>query len=204
MPKTVRIYGMARNLKRTPPPEKGEEVWLSNNEHGYQIRLPRALGEWTTWFNLHSRAWIDSTYRKKSQWYIDNANGRPVYMLKSWPDIPTSIEFPGKKIQEYFATKKGPNRYFTCSVCWLIAFAIMEGYERIELWGFALTDKPDKNRKNECYKYERPCFFYWVKQAQDRGIEVVWQKEVDNYPFEPGDPDAWDGPLYGYETKPEE
>ena len=78
----------------------------------------------------------------------------------------------------------------------------MEGFERIELWGFALRDKPHK--PHNCYKFERPCFFYWVKQARDRGIEVTYQKEVEKIPFEPGDPATYDGPLYGYSTTPDE
>ena len=200
MPRTVRIYGMSRNLGVTPPPEPGVEVWLSNNESGYRQRLPRALDEWTRYFNFHSRQWIDKTYIQGSKWYKEHGQGRPIYMLKAWDDIPGSVAFPRETVQQYFATPKGPNQFFTFSGAWMTALAIMEGFERIEYWGFALRDQ---KRPKERYEYERPCFFYWVQQARDRGIEVVYQEEIAKLPFVAGDPDTYDGLLYGYATRPE-
>ena len=166
------------------------------------MRLPRALKEWTRYFNLHSRKWMDFKYPQGVEWYIKQGPDRPIYFQKHQPDIPGSKVFPREEIQQFFATPKGPNRYFSCTVTWQIAFAIYEGFERIELWGFALSDS--KPNASDCYTHERPCFFYWVKQARDRGIEVVYQPEVMKIPFVPGDPDTYDGLLYGYETKPEE
>ena len=82
-----------------------------------------------------------------------------------------------------------------------MALAIYEGFEQIELWGFQL--KNTKARYSECYTFERPAFFYWVKQARDRGIEVTYQHEIEKLPFLPGDPTTYEGPLYGFSTKPE-
>lgn len=194
---------MARNLTKAPPlpPNSGVEVWLSNSPGTFARRMPDALPTWTRWFNLHSRQHILGKYPSAWEYWQHEAKGRPVYLQKKQPDIRTSIAFPRERIQQAFATAKGPNRFFTCSVCWLIAFAILEGFERIELWGFALRD--DKRKPGACYAYERPCFFYWVKQARDRGIEVTYQKEVESLPFLPGDPDEYTGLLYGYSTKPE-
>jgi len=144
---------------------------------------------------------MDSTYPAGVKWYQDNGDGHTLYFQKHQPDIPGSVEFPGPAIQDYFSINGKPNRYFTCSVAWFIAFAIMLGFERIELWGFALTDR---KRIKDAYSWERPCFFYWVQEAQRRGIEVTYQEEIHKLPFEPGSPDSYDGTLYGYETKPEE
>ena len=200
--KTVRIYGTAANLARTPPPSsKGVEVWLCNGILAYQRRLPVSMQEWTRWFNLHSREHMIKTYPDSYNFYRKHANGRPIYLQKVQPDIPTSVEFPRKEIQEYFATAKRPNRFFTCSACWMIALAIMEGFDRIELWGFELRD--NKRNPGECFKFERPAFFYWVKQARDRGIVVTLTKEAEALPFLPGDPDNYTGLLYGYSTKAE-
>ena len=198
--KTVRIYGVARNLLRTPPPIEGQDVWLANGPRNYYVRLSR-LGdtqEWTRWFNLHSTQHMLKTYPKGYAWYQEQE--KPVYLRDVDPLIPASVQFPRKAVQDYFGGPQlgSPGRYFTCTVCWLMALAIYEGFERIELHGFALKDKPHK--PHSCYTFERPCFFYWVKQAQDRGIEVWYPKEVRRIPFEPGDPTTYTGPLYGYET----
>lgn len=198
--RTVRIYGMAPNLGVTPPPLKGEEVWLSNSYHGYNHRLPRALTEWTRFFNFHSRAHMNTTYPAGVEWYKSQDGTRPIYFQCHQLDIPGSTIFPRATIESHFPEAMGPGGFYTtCTVCWLIAFAILEGFERIELWGFALSDR----KPREAYKFERPCFFYWVKQAQDRGIEVTYQQEIHDLPFEPGDPHTFNGPIYGYETKPE-
>lgn len=200
--RTVRILGMAPNLSDTPPAVPGYEVWASNDPRGYIMRLPRTIREheWTAWFNLHSRAHWLVTYPAGAAWYLRQDGTKPIYTQKFWPDLPGCIEFPRKEIQEYFATAKGPNRYFTCTVAWLVAFAIYKGFERIELWGFMLRDTKPNGR----WIAERANFFYWVEQARQRGIEVWYPPEVEAIPYEPGDPDTYTGPLYGYETKPEE
>ena len=203
MPGVVRIYGTARNLAQSPPPSKGEEVWLCNNPEIFRIRLPRALLEWTRWFNLHSRAWMLHKYPKGFAYYQESANGRPIYFQKAQPDVLTSVAFPKDEIQKAFALPDGmPNRYFTSSACWLLALAIYEGFEEIDLYGFALSTS--KRVTGPCYVFERPAFFYWVQQARDRGITVRYPAAIAKLAFVSGDPATYAGLLYGYETKPEE
>lgn len=198
----VRIYGMASNLAEALQAPPGVEVWPSNNPKGYKGRRPTTLQEWTRWFNLHSRKHMDSAYPSGVSWYKENDGKRQIYFQRHQKDIPGSTVFPRKELEKFFPEAIGPKRnfYATCSVCWLIALAIYLGFKRIELWGFALRD----TKPGEAYKWERPCFFYWVKQAQDRGIEVYYQSEVHALPFEPGDPSTYLGTVYGYDTKPEE
>ena len=204
--KTVRIFGAAKNARESPPltPEdKDVEVWLSNSTTTNLIRCPQAMSEWTRWFNLHSRQHIVGTYPAAFAYYQTKAEDRPIYLQKVQPDVPTSIVFPRKQIQEAFATAKGPNRYFTCTVTWLIALAILEGFERIELWGFELRD----TKRGSAFAFERPCFAYWVQVAKEHGIEVFYQEAVEKLyasgQLLPGDPEAYTGKLYGFSTKPE-
>lgn len=204
--KTVRIYGAARNVREAPvrrPEERDVEVWLSNSTTTTLLRCPRAINEWTRWFNLHSKQHILGTYPSAYTYYQTKADGRPIYFLRAQPDVPTSLAFPFKAIQATFATAKRPNRYFTCSVCWLIAFAILEGFQRIELWGFELRD----TKPGSAFAWERPCVAYWIQMAQSRGVDVFYQDAItklyDAGKMIPGDPDTYDGLLYGYSTKSE-
>ncbi len=198
------MYGTARNLRYAPPPEPGVEIWCANGPRTVSARLKRDVtGEWTRWFNLHSKAHILGTYPVGWHFYQHLAAGRPVYMLKRHEDIPTSVAFPGTTVQQALAVNGKPIRYFTCSVCWLIAFAIYEGFQRIELWGFELRD----TKPGSAFEWERPCFAYWVQRARDSGIEVTYQAEIaklyEDGKMVPGDPTTYDGKLYGYSTKPE-
>lgn len=192
---------MARNLGQTPVPPQGVEVWPANSPLGYFRRLPRMSGshEWTRWFNLHSRAHQEVTYPAGVKYLMEQDGSKPIYTQKYWPDLPGCIEFPRQQVQEVFATKKGPICYFTSSVNWMAPFAYLEGFRRIEFWGFALSD----SKPNKIWVPERACFFYWVQRLRDLGCEITYQPEIEAMPFEPGNPDEYSGPLYGYETKPE-
>lgn len=197
MPSIVQIIGTAPNSRyiTTVP---GAERWCSNAVRSYGLNCSSAQTTWTRWFNFHSKAHILKTYPES--WELWKTADKPIYLQQTDPDIPMSLRFPREEIQNYFGgpQKGSPGRYFTCSVCWLLAFAIMQEYNKIELWGFILRDKPHK--PHNCYKFERPCFFYWVQQARDRGIEVTYPKEVHQIPFEPGDPTTYTESLYGYCT----
>jgi hypothetical protein len=203
--KTVRILGSANNLgemPRTPtvPDSDGHivEVWAVNDKSAISKHLSRIEeeGEWTRWFNLHSRQHMDASYPRDIAFRKQQDGSKPFYTQLFQPDLPGSIEFPRKQIQAAFPEAAN---YFSCSICWLIALAILEGFERIEFWGVRLSDR----KKTKTYHFERPCFFYWVQKARDHGIDVWYQKEVEEIPFEPGDPTTYDGPLYGYDTKSE-
>lgn len=192
---------MARNLAQTPIPPPGVEVWAANSPLGYLRRLPRLreTHEWTRWFNLHSRTHMDATYPRGVKYYQKQDGSKPLYTQLYWPDLPGSTVFPRQRIQEAFATSKGPIRYFTSTVNWMVPFAYLEGFRRIEFWGFALVDTKPEDR----WIAERACFFYWVQRLRDLGVEITYQPEIEAIPFEPGDPDAYNGPLYGYSTRAE-
>lgn len=196
---------MAPNLSKTPPPEQGEEVWPSNWHKGYVRRLPRSVagrGEWTRWFNLHSHRHMTTAYPSGYDWYKSHDGTRPIVLqrpedskhpenaAKALKEIPGAVGFPKKEIIEFFG-----HAYFTCSVCWFIALAIMEGFERIELWGFEVRATKPK------YAFERPCIAFWIQEAERRGIEVWTPPEMARpLASEAGDPSTYDGPVYGYET----
>lgn len=194
--KVVQILGMAANVAATP--NIGAERWCCGNPRSYRIKFPEVIkhDNWTRWFNMHTRRHMDLTYPGADDakvptglaWYRQQS--KPIYLQEVQPDIPASIKFPRAAIQTHFSLDGTPFRYFTCSVTWLIAFAIMEGFERIELWGFAL-------KRDQQYDFERPCFFYWVERARQSGIDVFLPDGIEI--SEPGDPTTYIGPLYGYE-----
>jgi hypothetical protein len=193
--KTVRILGMAPNMANMPPVPPGVEAWPSNYHKGYLVRNSRIIheGEWTRWFNLHSRRHMTSKYPAGYKWYTTHE--KPIILQEVQSDIPASQQFPREALQQFYSLDGTPFRYFTCSVCWLIALAIFEGFERIELWGFEVKATKPK------YAFERPCIAYWVNEARKRGIEVWLPPELKPFtPDESGDPLTYTGPLYGYET----
>lgn len=192
--KAVRICGTAGNLVNMHPPQCGEETWCANNYKGYNQQLSRiiAQSEWTRWFNMHSHQHITKTYPRCYAWYQKQDGSRPIYLQHIDPTIPASVAFPREHIQDYFKTSDSPQRYFTFSGSWFLALAMYEHFERIELCGYEIkSTKP-------AYAFERPCCFYWIARARHAGIDVVLPPELGW--SEPGDPNSYTGPLYGYET----
>jgi len=188
MTKVVQILGVAPNVVETPTIE-GVERWCSNVPRSYRLKgFKQALDTYTRWFNMHTLNHIKTRYPSAWNWYSHQS--KPIYLHEANSDIPSSIAFPREQIQATFSTDGTPFKFFTCSVAWQIAFAIVEKFERIELWGFQL-------RREHQYDHERPCFFYWVEQARARGIEVYIPPDVEI--TEAGDPATYVGPLYGYE-----
>jgi hypothetical protein len=184
--KTVQILGTAPNLPSTPPLSLGAERWCCNSAGQYVRRWREAdlLNTWTRWFNMHSRWHMERTYPDWLNWYKKQT--KPIVMQRTWPDIPASTVFPRDELMRLFRT-----RYFTNSASWFIALAIAEGFERIELGGFLL-------RRDQQYDFERPCFFFWVEEAQRRGIQLWLPPDLEVSAG--GDPTGYAGPLYGYET----
>jgi hypothetical protein len=203
--RTVQILGAAPNIERCPKALAPDtERWCLNNHKIYENHLfPAALPTFTRWFNLHSRKQIEKLYPRSLTWYREQ--GKPVYLQERAEDIPTSRTFPRDEIMSVLAT-----RYFTSSVAWLMAFAMLtKEFDRIELWGFYLSqtrapigDDSELRPGDSLHGRQRPCVAYWVKRARDAGIDVWYQPEVDTFgPFVPGDAANYQGPLYGYETK---
>lgn len=186
--KTVQILGTAPNLAETPTVD-GAERWGGNHHRSYYKVLPEVLDTYTRWFNLHSMNHIKARYKKREHiWYATQT--KPIYLQEPHPDVPSSVRFPKERLQQHFSIDGTPFRYFSCSVAWYIAFAIFEGFERIELWGFELT-------MSWKYAYERPCFFYWIDRARSSGIDVYLPPNV--LITDAGDPLSYTGHLYGYE-----
>ncbi len=194
---------MAPNLGNAPLPGASTEVWCSNQWVGYRHRNQRYAedpysgtpGMWTHWFNLHPIEWIqrDTKHEWERLTTLPMRGDRPIYLQRAVAQVPGSVPFERKAIQQFFSTDGGktPFRFFAFSGAWLIARAVMLGFDKIELWGF-------EQRQEHRYAFERPCFFWWIEEARRRGIEVFVPPEVKPGPA--GDPSEYNGPLYAFET----
>jgi len=208
--RTVQILGAAPNIERCSKALPSDtERWCLNNPKIYENHLfPAALTTYTRWFNLHPRKQTEKLYPRCFAWH--RQEGKPLYLQEAMADIPTSRTFPREEIQQAFAIDGVPMRYFTSSVAWLMAFAILTcEFERIELWGFYLSqtrapigDDTELRPGDSLHGRQRPGVAYWVKRAREAGLDVWYQPEVDTFgPFVPGDAARYQGPLYGYDTK---
>ena len=135
----------------------------------------------TRWFQIHHRHSYDQTIARDHSHHEWLGKPRevefPIYMQKREPDVPMSIEFPKDEIIRHFG------RYFTNSISWEIALAIMEGFKKIYVYGVDMAQDGE-------YMFERPSVEYFLGWARGAGIDLVIPQKSDLlktawlYPYE--------------------
>lgn len=188
--KRLAIVGCSDSKALAPFEDPDIEIWSVNNAYGHIKRYSR-------WFEIHTIEFNDGHFTRR--WNRDfrgldvdiylshlSALDCPVYMQKHWDCIPKSIEFPLGDVTKYF----GNDRYFTNTISYQIALAIMEGFEEIQIWGVDMAVDTE-------YHWQRPSVEYWIGIAKGMGIKIYVPPTADLlktrflYAFEEKDSDSW-------------
>lgn len=142
--------------------EAMKQDWVKRADYVMQMHLP------VIWQNPGNR-----NDPKHYEW-LKSGNTPVILMQEQYPDVPRSQKFP---LDEVLAIG---GRYLTSSAAYSIAFGIVEGYKRIEIYGVEMETQTE-------YSHQRPGVSYWVGIARGKGIVVDFHGEMFNCP------------LYGYE-----
>jgi len=84
----------------------------------------------------------------------------PVMIREKHKLFPNGIVFPIDKM---------PFRYFTSTIAFMIAYAIYEKVDSIDIYSVPLFYKDE-------YTEQRPCIEFWIGYAMGQGIEVIIHK----------------------------
>lgn len=147
----VAIIGFTPSREQAPYGDKDYEIWGLNA----LFRVP-GVPRADRWFDLHP---VDKIPEDRIKWYAEQPI--PIYLQQLHPAVPKGMVFPRAEILERF----GENAYFTNSISWMIALAMMEGMTHIEVYGVDMST-PDE------YRTQRPNVEYWLGLAMGAGIEV--------------------------------
>ncbi len=160
--KTVQIVGAAPSIM-TDPVIEGAERWLFNTSYKTDQGRP-----YTRIFHVHVMGAILGFTPDALAWYAQQ--DKPVYLIEPVPEVPTSVRFPIDQIQRFFAreTRNGVQleTCFGCSVDFLIAFALMEGFEHIDLQGIEC-------RSEEEYRDQARSVMFWMGRGMGMGRVVT-------------------------------
>jgi hypothetical protein len=191
--KKAAVVGFASSSRDLAPYDDPECAILALNE------LYRSIPRWDVLFEMHKIEYVrqfaprDGATSEPSAHYTflkslppaGDPAFRPVYMQQRHEDIPASVALPIKELSERFFPGEDP--YFTSTPSYMIAMAIMEGYEEIGIYGIDLL-------QDEEYSYQRPGAEYLIGVARGMGIKVHVPKQSAlckaNY-------------LYGYTEPPD-
>jgi hypothetical protein len=154
--KKVAIIGFATNtLHLVPWVDPEFELWGLNQ--GYAHMLRRA----DRWFEMHLPEYTEDARDPKYREVLQKI-GIPVYMPEIAADVPTSVRYP---IEAVIGLTPKRRDYFTSSISFMIALAVLEGFEAIHLYGINLAIGSE-------YEYEKPCAEYWCGFCEGRGIDL--------------------------------
>ncbi len=177
--KKVAIVGFAPSSMQDVRVFFGDPAWEIWSINQLYIAFPAIAEHTTRWFQIHPRQEYDMAVRdlKHHQWMAEQKNF-PIYMQEKEPDIPMAIPFPKDEILTAF-----PRKYFTNSISWEIALAILEGFEEIHVYGIDMSQDQE-------YSEQRPSVEYFIGWADALGIKVRIPPQSDLcktvwlYPFE--------------------
>ena len=162
MKKKIAIVGYTPSRVQAPYDDPEWEIWGLNTLYEFDD-VPR----YDRWFEIHSYGWSPSRDKKiKKVREAFKSGNTPLYMQEVDPDIPNSRRYPVEKAREMFGD------YFTNSVSYMIALAIMEGAEEIGIYGIDMATDSE-------FGYQKPSCEYFIGIARGRGIKVHIPHESD-------------------------
>ena len=204
----VAIVGFADSWNLAPYNDDTWEIWGLNS-------LFEIIPRFDRWFDIHDRYIFGIDGNKEvgygltrtGQPYMQALAGMkcPTYMVEQYKDIPMSLRFPIELMIAEFDPKGekklfqhwkgiGPedwSGYITNSISCMIAFAIMEGFKEIGLYGVDMATTAGWNE----YAFQRPSCEYYLGIAVGRGIKITlpdasdllknrfiygWQDQIEN------------------------
>jgi hypothetical protein len=163
--KQVAMVGTARNTARmTPWQDETWDVWSLGSAITVEALKDKLYAHADLLFEIH----------KKYEW--EKYQGalkkfeRPILMQQQYVDeghFPNAIPYPRDEVRERW-NKYFPNEkvFATCSVPWMIAYAMLQGYDHIGMFGLDFLT-------NDEYLFERPSICWWIGFAQAKGIEFT-------------------------------
>ncbi len=160
----VAIVGFAPSWKQAPWDKPEEyEVFCLNEMYKLAGEVQNFHAD--RWFEIHSRN-SASKATPEHQAFLRQCPV-PVYMWQKYDDIPNSARFPKDEIIAEFQKRgyKGA-AYFTNSISWMFALAMLEGFKTIALYGVDMANDSE-------YGWQRPSCEYFIGLAEGLGIEVI-------------------------------
>jgi len=192
MTRSVAIVGFSQKTMHYCLQSKADEMWSLNH-----IYLIENFPKLTRLFELHKQHWYlrKEVPRSVAYWeWLQKPQEFPIYMQEVTPEVPSSVKYPLDEIVESCLTglveinddrDETIRKYFTSSFAYMMALAIHEKFDVIELYGVDMENDTE-------YGYQRPCGEFWIGLALGRGIKVVLPEPCE----------MCKAVLYGYDVVP--
>lgn len=153
----VAIMGFATSSRHMAPFDDPEwEIWTLN-------QLYRHVPRTTRHFDIHRHWEEDNVEGTDHRGWIKDAGeaGIPTYMVEHHPELPSSVQYPITDVIESVGLD-----YFTSTVAFEVAYAVMQGFTEIALYGIDLIVGTE-------YDVQKANLEFHLGLAHGRGVKVV-------------------------------
>jgi len=169
--RTIAIAGFSSTTLGALKDSRAGEIWTLNHAFVVEGSFPR----FDRVFELHKYGWFlrNGQYRlTRYRNWLRQKHPFPVYMQKEYKSFPSSVRYPVEEVNQYIFGKllRGEERnlYYTSTISYMLALAIYEQVQRIELYGVDMTNDTE-------YYYQKPGGELMIGVALGHGIEVALQ-----------------------------
>ena len=191
--KTVAMVGMAHTTRGFAPwDDESVEIWTLNESpskrFGYVKRVTRH-------FQLHAKWNYDRDTNQNDPEHRDWLRAQtdfPIYMQEVDPDVPMSVKYPWDEVCEFFKISPTDDDHwkeFTSTFPYMLALAMLEGFDRVEVYGFEMGSETE-------YAYQRSSAHLFMGIM--RGVWLCTGKP-DIYIPDKSRLLGWGLPRYGYD-----
>jgi hypothetical protein len=198
----IAICGFTEHRKLAPFDDPEWEIWGINDLY---YDLPPVPYDRVRWFQIHDWTRPLVPQRPKSVgdftegpphprdpnhalWLTETAKRCPVYLMRPAPEVPDAQILPREAIYAYFQDGRGtPIKYYTNSVTWMLAVAIMElapvSNDKRALAGATIgvfgVDMMVSGGAGSEYGWQRPSCEWLLGWALAAGITVIVPDESE-------------------------
>jgi len=173
MTRSVALAGFAPATRNQVYQSKADEVWSLNMIHsskGMRGIFPLNIHRL---FELHPKWMLQTAWYSTSDhwaWLTKIKHHYPVYLIEDYPEIHNGVVYPLEAISERYLShyKRGGDKfkYFTSSLCYMIAMALYEEFDVIEIYGFEMGSGTE-------YIYQKAAAEFWLGIAGQHADVVL-------------------------------
>ena len=160
---TVALVGFAETTRDLAPwDDPDTEIWGLNEAY-----LQPFMKRWDRWFQLHPEDNFNrdtNTNDPDHPKWLRKKHKKPIYLQEAYPYIPDAIKYPLDEVIANYGD------YLMSSFAFMLALAMLEGFERIELYGFEMGTHTE-------YHYQKANAEYLIGFARGAGFDV-WYPEI--------------------------
>jgi hypothetical protein len=119
-------------------------------------------------FDLHDKRHMVESFRNHAHWEWLTNSPIPVYTVKKFDEIQSSIAYPWAEIISTFGT------FLTCQVSEMLALAMLMEYKEVHLYGIDLSSSKGFGKE---YSKQKESIAHFVGIAIGKGIKIYIPRE---------------------------